>query len=141
MFKTDSKEMWLNEVEPFIMDEIRIKAQSDEELTRSLEKIVNSVNSDISRDQNFAHRLEVIARVINSNSYYADGAMRRASAEEVALVRQLAEKLSALYKVARYDLKKDEEVKEDVGHERLPNPKNVDVADLYKPINPNAVSL
>jgi hypothetical protein len=135
MLQTNSFEIWENEVEPFISDKVIKECRTDEILVSTLEKLVNSVNSDILEKKNFAFRLEPIVKVLTSPSYYVNGAMKRAFPEEIKTVKELTEKLSSLLKVAKYDLSKQPQVEEPkTGRERLPNPTDADVRDLYKPM-------
>lgn len=133
MLKTNASQMWINEVEPFITDTILKKCKTDSVLISVLQKLVNNVNSDIIRKENFSFRLEPIVQVLSRNTYYSSGVIKN-SQNEITLVKSLNEKLSLLLKVSKYEFRSNKSVEENAPkRDRLPNDKSFDSRDLYKP--------
>jgi hypothetical protein len=136
MLNITAKELWEKEIQDYIVNEIIHKYRTDEILIETLKKLVNNVNSDIVRNQDFSFRIKPITDVLSSNNYYLNGALKKAFPEEIKAVHMLSEKLTSLYKIANYEESHKDKVEEpEIKPNRLPNPQEAHVEDLYKPTN------
>lgn len=90
----DTETYYFDKLRPYIM-EMMLTCKTDQELYRTLDKVVNAVDSLCARKQykRIIDELEVLNVAINDRNYF-NGPMKRAPESEKEMVRQLISKIS-----------------------------------------------
>lgn len=124
-------DIWKNDVEPLLI-KVKRTITFDSALTQTIEEILNKVDSDILYKKDFSNRFTGIIGVLSSQQYilYAEKNLYK---EDYNLLMQLSQELNKLFKIANHEYKfLEEEEKEPLRKERIPNPK-VSAEDIYAP--------
>ena len=124
-------DIWKNDVEPLLI-KVKKTITFDSALTQTIEEILNKVDSDILYKKDFSNRFTGIIGVLSSQQYilYAEKNLYK---EDYNLLMQLSQELNKLFKIANHEYKYlEEEEKEPLRKERIPNPK-VSTEDIYAP--------
>ena len=127
MLKLKDTEVWAdlkNDIKNVIAN-----CKTDDVLAPQLESMTIKIDSDILAGRPFSDRIQGICSVLNSKTYY-ENALKRASDAEIRIIKDFAEKLSMLFKIASYQ-KSEVKTEEEPGvRPRLPND-NEDVSKIY----------
>ena len=121
MMKVNATQLWDQDVRRVAQD-VMLSCKTDSVLPTMLESMIIKVDSDIVIGRPFADRLEGIHNVLNGKNYY-DNAHKRTPDAEVAKIKDFAERLAMLVKIAQYEFRiqpMEPEVKETI-KSRLPN--------------------
>ena len=125
------EEVW-NDVFEYIQTVILKECRTDEILINKLDQLVLHVEQDLIAGKNIIPRLLAMNTVLNSESYYENSALSRATSDERWKVRELGKKLTLLLNIARRNPAKPQE-KPQLKSKDLPN-RGGDVRSLYQPV-------
>ena len=91
----NANEYYFKNLRPY-MEDLLIRSKTDGELTRSITKIINTVDSKIIVNDFDAIEEDLIPtlKVLTDESYFVNGPLRRATEEEKNMVRTLRDKLN-----------------------------------------------
>lgn len=125
------KDVW-EDVFEYIRTVILTECRTDEILVNKLDQLILHVEQDLMRGVNITPRLLAMHTVLNSDSYYENSALSRATSDEKAKVRELGKKLTLLLNVAKRNPLQPQERPVYQAND-LPN-RGGDVRELYHPI-------
>lgn len=113
-----ASDYWFKNLRPY-MSNMLMTCRTDRELTRTLEKDINSIDSEIIRAGYDAvdDDLDPLQKVISSDQYYASGPLRYAPEAEKEAVRMLLNKIKDFKLILQYE--KPDKPKEPKVRERL----------------------
>ena len=107
-----------------MMQDMLIRCKTDPEVTRTLDKIMNALDGFLKENtvdslSNANETIQPALKVLMADTYYRDGALRRASDEEVKTVKEFAQKLSDLSMLLRIEIDNHEPEPEEQPKERI----------------------
>ncbi len=130
MIKVNAKQLWNETVRKKAAD-IMTTCTSDSVLVQQLESMIVKIDTDILEGRTFGSRIEGVHNVLQSKTYY-ENAHKLTPDAEVAKIKEFADELAMLYKIASHEEKAAEapvEEKQDT-RQRLPN-SDVDIEKIY----------